>query len=254
MLKENCRARTYDPSNQAQGPPQKRVNTLLPLQVKYFSRMYRGRTYPVNIGWQDSERGVAAKPVTLRLEVAGALVVPAQQVIRPADPDDTATFYVTPLSSGKVLYHLIEVHYQNAKVSEMPLKARVVNQRFTYFLLVLAFLVPWLLSKYCTTPIQKDKLGPKDSLVALIQEKLPDLGELNESFPAWLPLGDWLKKGTEFIGTCYGQLCTWCQRYPIPGYTAMSFLVLTLISSWWHSPKRKRQTSDPIELPDANTL
>jgi hypothetical protein len=228
-----------------------RADVLLPIQVRYYKRMRRGHTYPVQVSWTNSERGVAAKPVKLRLEVAGAIVVPAEQTLRPVDPEDAITFFVTPLGRGKLRHHVLEVHYDNAKIFELPLRARVSSQRLTIFLLVMTFLAPWLLTNYCKTPIERDNLGPKDSLIALIKDCLPDLTEVNEALPAWLPLKDWVDAGTQHIGTGYAKLCDWCNQYPIASYTALGFFGLTLISAYWHKPKRRWRTSEPIELPAA---
>lgn len=224
-----------------------RTDTLLPVQVRYYKRMYLGRTYPVQVCWKSAERGVAVKPVTLRLEVAGAIVVPAEHVLRPADPEDKVTFYVTPLSGGKIHHHVIEVHFQDAKVFEMPLKARVSTQRFTYVLLAMAFLVPWLLNNYCKSPYKQDNLGPKLSLIALINDNLPDMTVFDQ-LPAGATIKEWVETATEFLGNFYFDLHNWCNEYPIATYATLSFLTLALLSSWWHSPKRRRRTSDPIEL------
>ena len=223
-------------------------DTLHPLQVRYYKRMRRGRTYAVEVGWRSAERGVAARPVTLRLEVAGAIVVPAEQVLRPADPEDAVTFYVTPLGKGKLRHQTIEVRYDNAKIFEMPLRSRVSTQRFTLFLLIMTFLAPWLLTNYCKSPYKKDGLGPKESMSALIEDNLPDLTEFNDMLPEWAPVKEWARKGAELTGTGYAELCEWCQRYPIATCTCLSFLGLTLISAWWHKPKRRWRTSEPIPL------
>jgi hypothetical protein len=227
-----------------------RADSLLPLQVRYFKVMRRGLTYPVQISWKSAERGVAAKPVTLRLEVAGALVVPAERVMRPNDPDDETTFFVTPLSSGKLRHCVIEVRQDNAKLFEMPLKARVGTRWFTLFLIVMAFLVPWLLVNYCKTPFQIDKLGPKDSLKVLIEGNTPELDELAEKLPESMPIKVWVRDGTEHVATWYAQLHEWCNEYPIALYTALGFLVLALFSAWRNRPKRKWRTSEPIPLPE----
>jgi hypothetical protein len=234
FVPEPVMRRTRPPSSPGRG------NSLLPLQVRYYKRMRRGRTYPVQIRWKSAERGVAAKPVTLRLEVAGALVVPRELVLRPADPEDTATFFVTPLSKGNLPHHVIEVHSDNVKIYEMPLKAVVGTQRFTLFLLVMTFLVPWLLTNYCKN--RKD-------VVQLIKTSLPDLTEFNETLPDWLKLKDWLDQGIEAVGTAYSELCGWCQLYPVATYAGLALFGLTLISAWWHKPKRRWRTGNPIPLP-----
>lgn len=228
--------------------PTGRADTLLPIQVRYYKRMYRGKTYPVEVCWKSAERGVAVKPVTLRLEVAGALVVPSEHVLRPADPEDKVTFYVTPLSTGKLRHHVIELHHLNVKVFEMPLKAKVGTQRFTLFLLIMTFLAPWLLTRFCTTPYQKDGLPPAESMTALIKNILPDLTELDDLAKDYVPIKEWLDKGAEYTGTGYGELCDWCRAYPIASYTGLSLFVLTLLTFLWRLPKRKRRTSDPIDL------
>jgi hypothetical protein len=225
------------------------AESLLPLQVRYYKCMRRGRTYPVEISWKSAERGVAARAVNLRLEMAGALVVPTERVMRPNDPDDTTTFYVTPLSTGKLHHCVLEVRQDSVKIHEMPLKARVGSYKFTLFLLVMAFAIPWLLVNYCKTPYQLEKLGPRDSLVALIEGNTPDLTDLALSLPESMPIKEWVKTGTEHVGTAYGHLSEWCNLYPIASYTALGFLVLAFFSAWWNRPKRKWRTGVAIRLP-----
>src|SRR5947207_865510 len=59
------------------------------LQVRYYKKMRPNRVYPVVVGWKPTGAGrsSAGNPVLLRLVMAGAQVVPAEQPLDPADPD-----------------------------------------------------------------------------------------------------------------------------------------------------------------------
>lgn len=227
-----------------------RADSLLPLRVRYYKVMRRGKTYPFQISWKSAERGVAAKPVTLRLEVAGALVVPAERIMRPNDPDDETTFYVTPLATGKLRHCEIQVRQDNARLFEMPLKARVGTVGFTLFLIALAIFIPWVLVNYVKHPVSVEKLGPRDSMAAIIEGNTPNLDELTGMLPEWMPVKDWVKSGTSYVADGYLQLHLWCNEYPIATYTVLGFLVLAFFSAWRNRPKRRRQTSEPIPLPE----
>ena len=81
----------------------------------------------------------------VRLIMAGAQVVPAEQTLDPSDGDAKVTFYVTPLAKGWLRGERVEVLQNGRKVGELRTAAKVTTQRLTLALLVLTFLVPWLL-------------------------------------------------------------------------------------------------------------
>src|SRR5881396_2891305 len=81
---------------------------------------------------RDSARGAGATaPVTVRLVMAGAQVVPAEQTLDPGDPGDKATFYVTPLAHGGLRGERIEVVQNGRKVQELRIPCKVTSQKGT---------------------------------------------------------------------------------------------------------------------------
>jgi hypothetical protein len=116
--------------------------------VRYYKKMKMQRVYPVVVTWGKRERR-SGSPVTLRLLMAGAQVVPAEQSLSTNDPDAEATFYVTPLAKGGLRNEKLEILVGDRKVQEVPLPARVVSQSFTKKLLWLAILLPAFLLLFC---------------------------------------------------------------------------------------------------------
>src|SRR5207247_3183836 len=145
-----------------------RSDTIEPLQVRYFRRMSLQRVYGVTVGWpkrKDARRAPpGAPPVTLRLLMAGAQVVPTEHTLDPNDPDAKATFYVTPLAKGWLRNERLEILVGGRKVQDMPLPAKVGGQGLTWTLLLLAVLVPWLLLTYGKySPLALSEADVRDS-------------------------------------------------------------------------------------------
>jgi hypothetical protein len=140
-------------------------DTLGRLQVRYYRRMRLQRVYAVVASWADAEgKRPGAAPVTLRLLMAGAQIVPAEHTLDPSDPDATATFYVTPLAKGWLRNERLEVLVGDRKVQEMPLPAKVTSQGLTLTLLLLAFLLPWFMlsyGKYTPLEMSRADIDPK---------------------------------------------------------------------------------------------
>src|SRR5262245_23436911 len=130
----------------ARPTPQRPENTLPPLRVVYYRRMRSQRVYTFKVGWSNKEQSrppAGARPVTLRLLMAGAQVVPSEQTLDPTKPDASARFYVTPLAKGHLHGERLEILIDDRKVQEVPLQCRVTSQRSTIALLLLTILVPW---------------------------------------------------------------------------------------------------------------
>src|SRR5262249_19492101 len=81
------------------------------IRVRYYKRMRPNKAYPVHVTWRTpaSGRSASSDPVTVRLVMGGAQVVPAEQPLDLADPDAHATFYVTPLAKGWLRGERLEV-------------------------------------------------------------------------------------------------------------------------------------------------
>src|SRR5207253_2462625 len=98
--------------------------------IRYYRRMSRQRVYNVTVGWPKPGAGrtkppAGTPPVTVRLLMAGAQVVPSEHTLDPNRADAQATFYVTPLARGWLRNEKLEVLIQGRKVQEMRLPAKV---------------------------------------------------------------------------------------------------------------------------------
>src|SRR5437899_1477134 len=124
------------------------------VQVRYYRRMRPNRVYPVVVGWRGGAR--AAAPVTVRLVMAGAQVVPAEQTLE-AGGDGRATFYVTPLVRGWLRGERLEVLQDGRKVQEIRLPCKATTQRLTWLLLFLTIFVAWWVVPILTDPIRLPK-------------------------------------------------------------------------------------------------
>jgi hypothetical protein len=232
----------------ARGSMAARENFLPPLRVTYYRRMKRQRVYPVHVCWKEAERGVPGKEVTLRLIVAGAQVAPIEQNLKPTDPEDAVTFYVTPVAKGRLGNPHLEVIYQGRKVQELPLPSRVVSQGWSWIFLGLAFLLPWLLLHVCKySPLQEGTHTPGETLEKLVADNVPGVPTLvRDNLP---DAETWLKNLRGQIGETYDSLCDVCQREPIAFYVGVGFMALALLGSWWNSTGKKRLQGKPIPIP-----
>jgi hypothetical protein len=106
--------------------------------------MRKGKVYPAVVSWVGAGRD-GGEPVTVRLVMAGAQVVPSELVMDPNEPRATATFYVTPLADGGLRGEKLEVLHRGQKIQEIRTPASTTSQRGTLVWVVLAILIPWLL-------------------------------------------------------------------------------------------------------------
>ena len=232
-------------------------NTLPPLRITYYRRMRRQRVYTVKVAWSNDDHArppAGAKPVTLRLLMAGAQVVPAEQWLDPAKPDATASFHVTPLAKGHLRGERLEILIDDRKVQEVRLHCKVASQRLTLALLVLAFLVPWFLLHYTKyaplSPVGKEfgfvQRTPGALLKHRLEQNMPDMPDLiNDHVPV---VREWLVTLREKLADFY-ELLYLNRDEPLAFYSAVALLLLTAVSWWLHRPKRKKLLSKPIPLP-----
>jgi len=235
------------PSSAREGP------SLSPLKVVYYRRMKRQRVYTVTAAWYNPEKRRppgGAEPLVLRLLMAGAQVVPSEQLLDPAKPDAKAVFYVTPLARGWLRHECLEVLQGGRKVQEMPLSAKVTTQRMTWTLLILTFLVPWLLYNYVqNSPLANTKPGKTtgEILAIHVTDFLPDT-------PAFIQdnLSEAHEKVVNFrndlVSSAYNFLWNTSQSHPLVHYAAAVFLLLTIISWFFHRDRRKRRYGKPVPL------
>jgi hypothetical protein len=115
------------------------------LSVRYWKRMRINKVYPVVVSCAGRPGG---DPISVRLVVAGAQVVPAEQPMDPGQPGEKVTFYVTPLANGGLRGERVEVLQHGQKIQEIRLPSKVTSQKGTLVWLFLMFFVPWLLWHY----------------------------------------------------------------------------------------------------------
>jgi hypothetical protein len=148
-------------TNKSQRTPVRRETASGPhLTVRYWKRMRIHKVYPVTVS--SSGEG-DAEPVTVRLLMAGAQVVPAEQPMDVGAAGETVTFYVTPLAKGYLRGERLEVLQGGRKIQEIRMPSRVTSQWGTVIWLFWAFFIPWLLLHYFEyspvgyqTPIKDD--------------------------------------------------------------------------------------------------
>lgn len=232
-------------------------NTLSPLRITYYRRMHRQYVYTVTVGWSNKTRPAGgAKPVMLRLLMAGAQVVPSEQALDPARPDASVDFYVTPLARGHLRSERLEVLVGERKVQEVALPCKVTSQRFTLFLLAMTFLVPWFVLHYGkysylvpqnVAESQLIRRTPGAILEHRLQQNLPFVPDvLEQQAPAVAKvLTDDIP---EKVGSFYDLV--WLNRHePLAVYAFLGLLFLTLICWFTRRGKRKRRIGPPIPLP-----
>lgn len=248
----------------ARQAPKRPENALAPLRIVYYRRMHRQHVYTISVGWSNKDRArppAGAKPVTLRLLMAGAQVVPSEQVLDPAKPDAKVSFYVTPLARGHMRGERLEVLMDDRKVQEVPLRCKVTSQRTTLLLLFMTFLVPWLLLQYCKhSPLTaspdevrillkdnaKALTGPGSVLRLRLAQNVPEMPAfVTDNAPV---IGEKLVEFREKIGDFYDWVCQNSDK-PLALYIGVALLFLTIVSWRLHGVKRKKLVGKPIPLP-----
>lgn len=225
-----------------------RESFLPPLRVRYYKRMKKHGVYPVEVMWKEAERGVPGKEITLRLLVGGAQVVPVERTLNPADPEDTATFHITPLANGKLGNPHLEVLAQGRKVQEVPLPCRVVNPGRAVMLFVLALVIPWFLLQYCkNTPFANAREGVGKAFEKMIADNMPSVpAEVNDMMPG---VESFLLDMRHYMGENYEYLCRICREQPIAFYVFCGFFTLALLSALLNRTGRRRLMGKPIPVP-----
>jgi hypothetical protein len=133
-------------TNKSQRTPVRHETASAPrLSVRYWKRMRLQKVYPVTV---SSSGEADFEPVTVRLVIAGAQVVPAEQPMDASSAGEPVTFYVTPLAKGYLRGERLEVLQGGRKIQEIRTPCRVTSQWGTVVWLFLAFFIPWLLLHY----------------------------------------------------------------------------------------------------------
>jgi hypothetical protein len=219
--------------------------------------MRPNRVYPVVVSWKGAERS-AGGPVTLRLLMAGAQVVPLEQTLNPQEPDAKVVFSVTPLARGHLRGERLEVLQDGRKVQEIHLPCKVTTQFWTWVLLVLTILVAWnVVPLFDPTfrmrvPPANDPEAPYEEwpieypsergVAARMDRHLtPVLPLIREYLP---PVARELEAVPNYIGAGYSFIfLTWVLNgVPVGEIILGTFLLLTLLSWLLHLERRKRRS------------
>src|SRR5262245_1580340 len=240
-----------------------------PLRVSYYCRMKPHRVYPWTVIWQqgpNTRRG-PDQDVTLRLVIAGAQVVPAEQTINASHAQAKATFFVTPIAKGWLKGQRLEVLVGGRKVQEIPLASKAVSQCRTLILLFLTFFVPWFVWTYFEFPsfmyrqkvlkvdetthiirtekiikaeggtevvaFVKDAVGPPEALKEILPEGVTEVME---------------KELPKTVGGFYVEFSKTLRENKIGFYSGVLLLILTLFSWFFCRQVSKTVIGRPIPL------
>jgi hypothetical protein len=229
------------------------------IQVRYYGRMRPRRVYPFVVSWKGGAR--SATPVTVRLVMAGAQVVPAELVLDPND--DRATFFVTPLARGWLRGERLEVLQDGRKVQELRMPCKATTQRTTWVLLILTLLVAYYITPLFIYPIHEpmprrvsdvfeeeviQNYPPRDAMrvrltrnlppvLPVIREYLPDVGKELDDLP-------------DKIGASYAYLYYTEKNNNIPiGESLLALMILLTILSWFmHLERRRRRVGKALPI------
>ena len=242
-----------------------------PVRVSYYRRMKPQRVYPWVVTWPrgQNDRKSAGQELTVRLLIAGAQVLPAEQSLKAGGE---ATFFVTPIAKGWLKAQRLEVLMGGRKVQEIPLASHVVSQRRTWMLLFLAVFTPWFLWSYFHfSPFHyhhvikdgfaytqqvtnkgiiqpkkssligadmgqfvKDVAGPPDFAKEYLSKDIIDLME--QDIP-------------NYTGGFYGEVCQQIRDHKVGFYGGVLFFLLALFSAFFRRAKRKTVLGKPLPLP-----
>jgi hypothetical protein len=212
------------------------------LVVRYYRRMKPRKVYPVEVRWGSTPRPIGTvKQVTVRLLAAGAQVVPNEQVLDASRPELGATFFVTPLADGWLRAQRLEIITQGKKVQELPLATKVVRRCWAWFFLIMAFVLPWLLSHV--------RHSNENWMNETIKASVPELPELvTNSVP---DAATWLKTGEDWIGARYVDFHQFVSARNVIFPTIVVCLLLALWGWFRGRDRRGKRWTNPIPVTPA---
>jgi hypothetical protein len=224
--------------------------------------MRPNRVYPVVVSWRGGAR--AAAPVTVRLVMAGAQVVPAEQILEPGG-DGRVTFYVTPISRGWLRGERLEVLQDGRKVQEIRLPCKATTQRLTWLLLLLTIITAWWIVPLLTdeaeelikpseqdiiqgNPKQYDK-GAK-ALTRRVKSYLPRMLPAAEKYLPEDVTRNLVKDIPEQVGSSIYVLYSYetMDRMPIAEAILGVLILLTLLSWFMHLERRRRRVGRALPV------
>lgn len=238
-------------------------SSLPPVQIMYYRRMKLQRVYPVVVQWGKGAAPAAGQKIKLRLLMAGAQIVPAEQTLDAGKLDQAATFFVTPLARGWLRAQRLQIIHEGRKAQDVAMVSKAVTHRLTWCLLLLAVIAPFLMhnwiknssfletSTFDVRGIKAIKANRSEDDVRravhfAIADNVPEMPEvIDEYLPS---LNENLKDARRWVAHEYGHLVFVSADQPIAFYTALCFLGLALFSAVTHRDLRRRVISQPIQL------
>jgi hypothetical protein len=276
-MAEAASRKTNTPATQ-RAPVKREVEAAPHLTVRYWKRMRIKKVYPVVVrasGEGDSE------PLTLRLVMAGAQVVPAEHAFDPANPGESVTFYVTPIANGNLRGERLEVLKGGRKVQEIRLPSRVTSQAGTWVWIFLALFIPWLMLHYLEyapigwqNPVRDDGTllyvskpwteyksktykgnteellidRPSRRITDFIKNNTPDLRELASLEPKTSTIAEYYEDAQMFPEKAYLHLFInyhdW--KLPLPFILFVVFMIIAFISFLARTQATRRVYGKPL--------
>jgi hypothetical protein len=224
--------------------------------------MRPNRVYPVVVSWRGGAR--AAAPVTVRLLMAGAQVVPAEQILEPGG-DGRVTFYVTPIARGWMRGERLEVLQDGRKVQEIRLPCKATTQRLTWLLLLLTIITAWWVVPLLTDEAEElIKPSEQDVIMGNPKQYLKGKRALEQRFKSYLPrmlpvaekylpedvTRNLVKDIPEQVGSSIYVLYSYetMDKYPIAEAILGVLILLTLFSWFMHLERRKRRVGRALPV------
>ncbi len=236
-----------------------------PVKIRYYRRMRPNRVYPFTVGWKGGAR-TSGEPVVVRLVMAGAQVVPAEQTLDPARPDDRATFFVTPLAKGWMRGERLEVVQGGRKVQEIRLGCKVTTQRLTWLLLLLTIVFAWWIAPILIDPVREPRPQSRlEELEGVVPQSYPPGKSMEKRISRYLPhvlpavreylpkdVGNSVAQGLESVPTVIGDFYMlvynkqYVEGWPIVEVVLAVLIVLTVLSWLTHLERRSSRVSRPV--------
>jgi hypothetical protein len=199
------------------------------------------RIYPLIVGWQKPrDEHPSLRPgmvaLVIRPSIPGALVMPTEQAVDPAHPDEQVTFQVMPLTTGRLPDAHLDVLQKDRRVQKLPLPMKAVGSGLTRFLLLLTILVPALLLFVKYNPLEgSHRTKPGYLVERWLRENLPEFNHITDSI-------------AEALGTAYGTLHDLSKggELPVAFSAFVVLLALTCIAWLLRGSRRDTVVGEPL--------
>jgi hypothetical protein len=239
--------------------------------VRYYRRMRVHQVHRVVVELRSTSRKTGptamtpADPVTVRLQIPGSFVTPAEQQVFARATGNKAVFTVTPLGTGRLRDGKATITHQGTVLQEIPLPSKAVTQQLTGLLLLLAVALPCFLYIYT---MKIDLSTPPPDLQALARRYAPvaegdalpadesqtsskERGSIARFIVDNIPDYDgYVRQGAVAVQRGYDSLHEQAHtRQYFFTYVVGALLALTLLSAVLHRAARGKRKGMPLTLP-----